>query len=77
MLKSASIILLFVQLLEDLMVLLEDYSVWQTGSEWKEMEQMSLRCLLAFAAQDNSDVSNLPIGDHGIIDYKATERLLC
>lgn len=63
------------QLLEDMMVILEDYSIWQMGNEWKEMEQMALRCLLAFAAQDNSDLCGIAAGRlHVLVQTRPVEK---
>ena len=39
------------QILDDLLTLLDLLTVWDVGNEWREMEQLGLRILLAFAAQ--------------------------
>ena len=45
------------------MTLLDLMTVWDAESGWREMEQLGLSILLAFAAQSNLDVSTLTFVD--------------
>ncbi len=47
----------FGQIIEDVMTLLDLMTVWDTENSWREMEQLGLSILLAFAAQDDLNVS--------------------
>ena len=51
------VILLFVpfclQLIEDVLVMYDLLTIWDVDNSWPEMEQLGLRILLAFAAQQD------------------------
>ena len=58
MVKSSKICLLFHQLVENVVLLLEVLNVWDEGEdnvEWEEMSQVGVRILLAFMSQPQTE----------------------
>ena len=48
--------ILFLQLIEDMLTMLEQLGIWEVGNDWMEMERIGVRCILAFSADSNLDV---------------------
>ncbi|KAK2169991.1 hypothetical protein LSH36_5g09019 [Paralvinella palmiformis] len=62
--------------LDDLLTLLDLLTVWDVDNEWKEMEQLGLRILLAFAAQKDIDLCSIATARlHTLLQTRPVDKL--
>ena len=57
------------------MTLLDLMTVWDVDNEWREMEQLGLSILLAFAAQQDLDVSRKSV-KYSTYNYESCNSLV-